>query len=89
MNKCLSYVVLFILIATSANAQKPDKVLWFDKPARFFNESLLLGNGTQGATVFGGVTKEKILLNDATLWSGEPLSAVSYTHLTLPTKRIV
>ncbi|MFP5039831.1 glycosyl hydrolase family 95 catalytic domain-containing protein [Parasediminibacterium sp. JCM 36343] len=72
-----------------ANAQSPDKVLWFDKPARFFNESLLLGNGTQGATVFGGVAKEKIYLNDATLWSGEPVSDTLYKdyYLNLPTVR--
>ncbi len=35
----------------------------------------MLGNGTQGATVFGGVKSDKIYLNDATLWSGEPVRA--------------
>ncbi len=77
------------LIVTLATAQSPDKVLWFDKPARFFNESLLLGNGTQGATVFGGIAKEKVLLNDATLWSGEPVSDTTYKdyYLNLPAVR--
>ncbi len=77
MNKLL-FTLGAILLVISATAQSPDKVLWFDKPARFFNESLLLGNGTQGATIFGGTTKEKVLLNDATLWSGEPLNDTIY-----------
>ena len=77
MNKLLLtfWATFLVMLAT---AQSPDKTLWFDKPARFFNESLLLGNGTQGATIFGGTTKEKVLLNDATLWSGEPLSDTLY-----------
>jgi len=34
-----------------------------------------MGNGKMGASVFGGVNSEKIYLNDATLWSGEPVEA--------------
>ena len=37
-------------------------------------EALVLGNGKTGATVFGGTTTDSIFLNDATLWSGEPMS---------------
>ncbi|MDA3834611.1 MAG: glycoside hydrolase N-terminal domain-containing protein, partial [Spirochaetales bacterium] len=32
-----------------------------------------MGNGKHGASVFGGVHSDKIFLNDATLWSGEPV----------------
>ncbi len=52
-----------------------DHLLWYDKPAQYFEESLALGNGTVGASVFGGVDTDKIYLNDATLWSGEPVNA--------------
>ncbi|MFZ5999499.1 MAG: glycoside hydrolase family 95 protein, partial [Bacteroidota bacterium] len=31
------------------------------------------GNGKMGASVFGGVESDKIFLNDATLWTGEPV----------------
>ncbi|MCD8539757.1 MAG: glycoside hydrolase family 95 protein [Leadbetterella sp.] len=34
----------------------------------------MLGNGKTGATVFGGTGSDKILLNDITLWSGEPVN---------------
>lgn len=65
------FVLLFIVVNT-ASAQSTKK-LWFDKPARYFEESLMLGNGKMGASVFGGVKSDQIYLNDATLWSGEPV----------------
>jgi len=52
-----------------------DHILWYKQPAEFFEESLVLGNGKQGATIFGGVESDKIYLNDITLWSGEPVNA--------------
>lgn len=48
--------------------------LWYRQPAQYFEESLVLGNGKTGATVYGGVQTEKIDLNDATLWSGGPIN---------------
>jgi alpha-L-fucosidase 2 len=51
-----------------------DSLLWYNQPANHFEEALVLGNGTLGATVFGGVSTDKIYLNDATLWSGEPVN---------------
>jgi alpha-L-fucosidase 2 len=57
-----------------ASIQPPLK-LWYDQPARYFEEALVLGNGQQGATVFGGIATDKIYLNDLTLWSGEPVDA--------------
>lgn len=49
-------------------------ILWYNQPAEFFEESLVLGNGKMGATVFGGVNSDKIYLNDITLWSGQPVN---------------
>jgi alpha-L-fucosidase 2 len=63
---------LFHLAIQTSTAQSPTK-LWFDKPATYFEESLVLGNGKMGASVFGGVESDQIYLNDATLWSGEPV----------------
>ena len=64
-----------LILASKLIAQQPDKLLWYNQPAQYFEEALVLGNGTVGATVFGGVKQEKIYLNDATLWSGEPVNA--------------
>jgi len=67
-------ILLFILFYTNISAQSKN-VLWYKQPAEFFEESLVLGNGKMGATVFGGANSDKIYLNDITLWSGEPVNA--------------
>ena len=48
--------------------------LHYDRPAEYFEEALVIGNGTMGATLYGGVKKDKISFNDITLWTGEPES---------------
>lgn len=48
--------------------------LWYTKPATDWEkESLPIGNGRLGAMIFGGLGEDRILLNEDTLWSGEPL----------------
>lgn len=77
MNSTLIKKTFFILLLTSyyTNIVAQSKnVLWYKQPAEFFEESLVLGNGKMGATVFGGVNSDKIYLNDITLWSGEPVN---------------
>nr|WP_245804185.1 glycoside hydrolase family 95 protein [Chryseolinea serpens] len=51
-----------------------DLKLWYQQPARNWNEALPLGNGHLGAMVFGGVAEERYQLNEATLWSGGPVN---------------
>ena len=50
-------------------------MVWTDAPAMTFRESTPLGNGRLGAMVFGGVTDERIVLNESSLWSGSPQNA--------------
>lgn len=47
-----------------------DLTLRYRKEATIHEESLPLGNGSLGAMVFGGVTQERIGLNEENLWSG-------------------
>lgn len=70
-----TFLVLFVAFYSQFTLAQSNHVLWYKKPAEFFEECLLLGNGKMGATVFGGVKEDKIYLNDATLWSGEPVNA--------------
>ncbi|GAC1395142.1 MAG: glycoside hydrolase family 95 protein [Sediminibacterium sp.] len=52
-----------------ANAAVPDtRNAWKDDPE--WLKALPLGNGSLGAMVFGDVNKERIQLNEKTLWSG-------------------
>lgn len=82
--KKYTILLLFLTIKGLSYAQ-PEKTLWYKKPAQYFEETLVLGNGKLGATVFGGVQSDKIYLNDATLWSGEPVNAnmnpEAYKHI--------
>jgi alpha-L-fucosidase 2 len=47
-------------------------VLWYQKPASEWIEALPVGNGRLGAMIFGGVERERIALNEDTLWAGGP-----------------
>lgn len=69
--------ILPIIIATTAisHGYSNDLKLKYDRPAEFFEETFVLGNGTQGAIVYGNPQRERISLNDITLWSGEPDTA--------------
>jgi alpha-L-fucosidase 2 len=63
------------LCAAQADPQAPAPgalVLWYKQPAARWTDALPLGNGRLGAMIFGGVTDERIQLNEDTLWSGAP-----------------
>lgn len=54
-----------------------DLKLWYTSPAditKYYEgwqeKSLPIGNGAIGGTVFGGITRERIQLNEKSLWSG-------------------
>lgn len=70
-------IKLFIVsICFAQIAQSQEKLkLWYNEPAKVWEETLPLGNGRLGAMPDGGITKEKIVLNDITLWSGGPQDA--------------
>lgn len=46
--------------------------LWYTKPTVEWTEALPLGNGRLSAMVFGGVTDDRIQINEGTLWGGKP-----------------
>lgn len=46
--------------------------LFYTKKARVFEQALPVGNGRLGAMVFGNLKKERIALNEDSLWSGYP-----------------
>ena len=47
-------------------------ILWFNSPAATWNDALPLGNARLGAMVFGGAARERLQLNEETLWAGYP-----------------
>ena len=49
-----------------------ERMLWYKEPANLFQwtDALPVGNGRMGAMVFGGIERERIQLNEESLWSG-------------------
>ena len=74
MKRKIQSLLIFTFLAVQYAVAQSSSILWFDEPAAYFEESLVLGNGKMGASVFGGIASDQIYLNDATLWSGEPVN---------------
>lgn len=64
-------------------------ILWYQREAWVdWTRALPIGNGRLGAMVFGSARKEKIQLNEDTLWTGSPYSAANKgAHQYLPALR--
>ena len=72
-------LILFIGIRiTFGGCQNPsahnqnDLKLWYLKPAQSWLEAIPIGNGKLGAMVHGFPEREKLQLNEESLWAGCP-----------------
>lgn len=73
---CLTTVTLW--------AQHQESCLWYDKPAKNWNEALPVGNGRLGAMVYGDYRRETIQLNEESLWGGTKSDANADAAAHLP-----
>jgi alpha-L-fucosidase 2 len=73
----------------STSAQESgDLRLWYRQPAEQWTEALPVGNGRLGAMIFGGVARERLQLNEDTLYAGGPYDpADPEARLALPRVR--
>lgn len=55
-----------------SNATGNQMMLWYQQSAVRWLEALPIGNGRLGAMIFGGVERERLALNESTVWSGAP-----------------
>ena len=76
-----SIVVLSISLLLLAGCGSPVEkagsnhlTLWYNQPAKDWNEALPVGNGRLGAMVFGDATHEKIQINEESIWAGCPVN---------------
>lgn len=81
MKKHLLPISIAAIFAATAACTAPGQAdssltLMFDRPAEYFEEAFVIGNGTQGAIIYGGTTVDRLSLNDIRLWTGEPDTAV-------------
>ena len=71
----LQNLLFYILLIPYFTSAQPEPLkLWYDKPAEKWTEALPIGNGRQGAMIFGNALNEHLQLNENTLYSGEPSS---------------
>jgi alpha-L-fucosidase 2 len=81
MNDMKRKYVFFLLILLSGGygvngyagvtKSTDDLRIWYTEPATKWLESLPLGNGRTGGMVWGGVSEERIILNESSLYSRE------------------
>lgn len=71
-------VALAVLLSVPCNAQKDRELkLWYEQPAKQWTDALPLGNGRLGAMVFFDPSKERIQINEETIWGGGPHNNVN------------
>ncbi len=75
MRRALRSLLMFLFISTPLFASDP--TLWYRHPAQNWGAALPVGNGRLGAMVFGGIGKERIQLNEDTVWNGKKRNRVN------------
>src|SRR5258705_13216491 len=66
---CQRSLVFLFLYSSDLNAQNDVRML-FKEPADNYNSSSPLGNGRLGDMVFGRTDRERVVLNEISMWSG-------------------
>lgn len=75
---------LFLLAGCATPVSKSGSnhlVLWYNQPARVWDEALPVGNGRLGAMVFGDPVNERIQINEESIWAGCPVNNNNPTAL--------
>lgn len=68
----ITSLLLLILFATTDKMFADDMKLWYKSPAKDWNEGLPVGNGRLMGVVLGGIQKERVQINEETIWTGQP-----------------
>ena len=72
MKNILLYVLCLLLELNLCAQSNTLLKLWYNQPAKQWVEALPIGNGRLGAMIYGDPYKEKIQLNEITVWGGQP-----------------
>ena len=77
MKKRLFLCLGFALISLACPAKNTfhNNTLWYNQPAKVWEEALPVGNGRLGAMIFGNPFHETIQVNEESLWSGAPINS--------------
>lgn len=72
MYKYFKYFIYLVILLLPSLVKAQQQVLWYNKPAKKWTETLPIGNGRMGAMIYGGITEEHLQFNESTLWTGGP-----------------
>ena len=76
MKRTLLLICFALLsLACPAKTATHSNTLWYNQPAKVWEEALPIGNGRLGAMVFGNPFHETIQQNEESLWSGAPINS--------------
>jgi alpha-L-fucosidase 2 len=91
LGKCIGIVLIVNSFCNTHDVHAQSLCLWYSQPAAEWVEALPVGNGRLGAMVFGGVPKERIQLNEDTLWGGHKINPNNPEALTalLDVRRLI
>lgn len=84
MNKYKSFLLICLTVIATVSLAQTDQQIKFNRAANHFTQSAPLGNGRLGAMVFGNANRERIVLNEISMWSGgveNPNREDAATHL--------
>jgi alpha-L-fucosidase 2 len=82
MKKSLLAFLFAALLVFQAAAS--DLVLWYQQPAannKPMDEALAIGNGRMGALLFGSPARERISVNESSLWTGDENPSGNYESM--------
>lgn len=89
MKRKYHLIITMLTAFTSIAMAQENLKLWYKSPAHYFEESLPIGNGRLGASIYGGADKDTLYMNDLTLWTGKPVDNFQNkdAYLNLPAVR--
>ncbi len=83
------FFIIGLLPCLNLSSQDNDWKLWYRYPANEWEEALPVGNGRLGGMIFGGIERERISLNEESIWSFpfKPVMASSKTQYLIEGQR--
>ncbi len=73
--------ICLAILSGAASLTAADLTLWYQQPAndkKAMNEALPIGNGRLGGLIFGNPARERICLNEDSLWTGDENPSGNY-----------
>ncbi len=76
-----AFAAIFVCASLSHGPTNNNQRLWFDYPAEHWNsQALHIGNGSLGASFYGGIGEEQFDVTEKSMWTGGPGEKPDYRY---------